>query len=95
MGIADKFNLLQALLWFIMGFFILTACATHFAPRYHTLVRVTGVLFLFLGCAGLAEFAVVAISAPTWLLAWKTANVAALLVCVGRLFWEHKRGRKD
>jgi len=93
MGIADKFNLLEALLWFVVGAFILTACATHFAPRFLRLVRVTGVLFLLLGFAALAEFVVVAMSAPLWLLLWKTANVAALLVCVALLFWEHKRGR--
>lgn len=95
MGIADKFNLLEALLWFMVGGFILSACVTHFAPRYFKLVRVTGVLFLLLGFAALAEFVVVAVSAPLWLLVWKMVNVAALLVCVTRLFWEHKRGRRE
>ena len=46
MGIADKFNLLQALLWFVTGLFILAACSSHFAPRHHTAVRLTGALFL-------------------------------------------------
>ena len=95
MGIADKFKLLQALLWFVTGLFILAACSSHFAPRHHTAVRLTGALFLLLGCVSVAEFVVVAISAPTWLLAWKTLTVAALLACVTHLFWEHKRGRKD
>ncbi|MDP2865000.1 MAG: hypothetical protein Q8O90_02030 [Elusimicrobiota bacterium] len=95
MGIADKFNLLQALLWFTMGLFIFAACATHFAPRYHRLIRLTAVLFLLLGFSALAEFMVAAISVPAWLLVWKTVNVAALLLCVARLFWEHKRGRRD
>jgi len=80
-------------LWFVVGGFVLSACAVHFAPRYFRLVRATGVLFLLLGFAALAEFVVVAVSAPLWLLVWKTANVAALLVCVTLLFWEHKRGR--
>lgn len=94
MGITEKFNLLEALLWFITGAFTLTAAATHFAPRYHKIVMLTGLLFLLLGCASLAEFAVVAMSAPFWLLAWKTANVACLLICVTLLFWEHRPGRR-
>lgn len=94
MGIAEKFNLLEALLWFVTGTFILSACYTHFAPRYHRLVIVTGLLFLLLGCASLAEFVVVAMSAPFWLLAWKTATVACLLACVALLFWEHKFRRR-
>lgn len=94
MGLTEKFNLLEALLWFITGAFILSACYTHFAPRYHRVVIVTGLLFLLLGCASFAEFVVVAMSAPFWLLAWKTLNVAALLACVSLLFWEHKFKRR-
>ncbi len=94
MAIADKFALLEALLWFAVGFFALYACRAHFAPRQHALVRVTGGLFLLLGAASVAEFSVAAVSAPFWLLAWKTGNLAALLLCVGALFWRHRRGEK-
>lgn len=94
MGLTEKFNLLEALLWLVTGAFILSACYSHFAPRYHRLVILTGLLFLLLGCASFAEFAVVAMSAPLWLLAWKTANVGGLLVCVTLLFWEHKFRRR-
>lgn len=94
MGIADKFNLLEALLWFVTGAFVLAACGRHFAPRYHLAVRATGALLLLLGCASLAEFTVAAISAPPWLFAWKALNVGALLVCVISLFWRHTRSRR-
>lgn len=92
MYLADKFSLLESLLWLAVGAFVFYACGTHFAPRYHRLVRVTGGLCLLMAAASFAEFATASIAAPLWLLVWKTANVGALLVCVVLLFWRHKRG---